>query len=299
MTQPGDRGSGHEARGAAAISVAALLWGFNYVNTKFALGQFDPFALTLVRVAVSTLFFRFALILARKRPLKFREHWRSFLLPSIFGIVGAQLLWVYGLEFTTPSHSALMFTLMPIMTAILAAVILGERLSLLQYAGIVVAFAGAVTLATEGGISFASDYLYGDLMTLAAFFCFALYTVLSKPLVLRHGPNRVLALNYLISLPFLLPFTLLPALEQSWAGDGITPLGWGALAYLVLFATIGTSHLHQYSLKHLPSTTVAVFANLQPVFAAAASVALGFEQLSSTFYLSAALIFLGLLLFRR
>ena len=113
MIHGSEQGREHEARGTAAISVAALLWGFNYVNTKFALGQFNPFALTLVRVAVSTLFFVLVLRLSREQPLRIRDHWRSFLILSIFGIVGAQLLWIYGLEFTTPSHSALMFTLMP------------------------------------------------------------------------------------------------------------------------------------------------------------------------------------------
>ena len=285
--------------GLSAISSAALIWGFSYVSTKYAIGEIDPFALILLRVVTSAAFFVLVVRITRLRPLSLRRHWREFLPLAVFGIAGSQILWVYGLRYTTPSHSALMFALMPIFTAVLAAVILHERLSPANIAGVLLAFVGVALLAMEGGFSLDSAYLYGDLVTLAAFFCFALYTVLSKPLVERHGTHRVLATTFVLSLPVVIPFTIMPSLSQRWSSDAISPLGWTAIIYLIVFATIGTSHLYQYALKRLPSSRVAIFANLQILFAAFFSVLLGFEQLSGTFYLSAVLILLGLFLSRR
>jgi len=127
---------------------------------------------------------------------------------------------------------------------------------------------------------------------------FSLYKVLSKPVVAAYGTRRALALTYLYSLPFVVPFTLMPMLQQDWGAARVTPLGWAAVIYLIFFATMATSHLHQYSLKHMPSTKVAIFFNLQPLFAAIFSVSFGFEKLSYTFLAASALIFASLVVFR-
>lgn len=287
-----------EAKGSLAISLAGLLWGFNYVNAKFAISEIDPFALTLLRMVVATPLFFVVLTVARRPARGALRDWKTFLPLGLTGVAASQLLWIYGLQHTTPAHSALMFTLLPVFTAVLAIFLLGEKVSPLQGVGIGTAFAGAALLATEGGISLEQGYLAGDLLTLGAVFTFSLYTVLSKPVVAAYGTRRTLALTYLYSLPFVVPFTLLPMLEQDWGAGRVTALGWAAVLYLIVFATVGTSQLHQYSLKHLPSTKVAIFFNLQPLFAAIFSVALGFERLSWGFLIASALIFAGLVVFR-
>ena len=205
-----------EAKGSAAISLAGLLWGFNYVNTKFVITEVDPFALTLLRVLVAMPFFFLALLVVRRPATGALRDWKTFLPLGFTGVAASQLLWIIGLQHTTPSHSALMFTLLPIFTAVLAVLLLGETLSLLQGAGIATAFVGTALLATEGGISLEQGYLAGDLLTLGAVFMFSLYTVLSKPAVASYGTRRALALTYLYSLPFVVPFTLMPLLQQDW-----------------------------------------------------------------------------------
>ena len=183
-----------EAKGSAAISLAGLLWGFNYVNTKFVITEVDPFALTLLRVLVAMPFFFLALLVVRRPATGALRDWKTFLPLGLTGVAASQLLWIIGLQHTTPSHSALMFTLLPIFTAVLAVLLLGETLSLLQGAGIGNCICRHRPAGHRGRHQPRAGLPPGDLLTLGAVFMFSLYKVLSKPVVAAYGTRRALAL---------------------------------------------------------------------------------------------------------
>jgi drug/metabolite transporter (DMT)-like permease len=276
-----------------AVAAANVFWGFNYVGTKYALGQIDPFALLLLRI----LFVIPLLIPFLKRRgdslVGVLRHWRPALVPAL-GFLASQFLYLYGLTFTTPSHSALMYTLLPIFTVILAVFLINEKITRLQVVGIAIAFIGAFILISEDGLTFDSRYLFGDLMTLMGVLGWAVYTVLSKPLVSRIGSIRTLSLMFIIGLPLSIPLTAIPSLRQPW-GD-VTPLAWAGAAYLVFFGTFAAYVCYQSSLKHLSAGIVAAFTYSQPMLAALSSVLLLGEILTIYFYISAVLIFFGLII---
>jgi drug/metabolite transporter (DMT)-like permease len=285
----------HLAAATAAVATANFFWGYNYIATKYALKEIDPFALHLLRVTTVALLL---LLLLRHQGLRLGnvlKHWRPALVPA-FGMLLSQLFWLYGLHFTSASHSSLMYTLMPIFTSIIAFSLIGERLRLEQILGITLAFVGAFILAGEDGLTFESHYLLGDLITLAAVVGWAIYTVLSKPLATRLGAVPTLVLMLLLGWPVSLLLTAGPAAAQPWGT--VSPTAWAGAAFLLLLGTFGAYILFQFSLKHLQSSVVAAFSYSQPVLVAIFSVLLLGEVLSVYFYVSAALIFAGLLIAR-
>jgi len=188
----------------------------------------------------------------------------------------------------------MMYSLVPIFTAILAFLLIAERISLPRVIGIGIAFAGALILASEDGLSFESRFLLGDLFVLGAAVCWSLYIVLSKPLVERVGAIGTLTLVITLGIPLALPLTILPAIAQPWRE--VTPLGYASIAYIVLGGTFAGLLCYQFALKKLPASMVALFSYTIPVIVAVFSVVLLGETLSPVFFAAAALIFAGLLI---
>ena len=59
-------------------------------------------------------------------PLK--KYWKKFLLLAIFGVIASQMGFVVGLTLTTPSHGALIYTLLPIFTAIFSLLLYRQKI---------------------------------------------------------------------------------------------------------------------------------------------------------------------------
>jgi len=285
-------------KGLLAISTAVFIWGFNFIGSKVLLMEANPFAVMFVRqLASAILFFIVWKILGHSVMEDVREHWRSVLPLSLLGIVGNQVFYVWGISLTTPAHSALMYTLLPISTALFARWLIVERIVTMRWLGILIGFVGAALLATEEGINFAGDLLRGDLITFLGVIVFALFMVLGKPVLMRLGALRVLVVAYALALPVVLPLTAWPALQQDWIGLSLE--AWGGLIFLIFFATVIAYLLHQYALKQLSASLLSAFAYTQPVLAAMFSVLLLKEQLSVQFFISFGLIAMGLFITER
>ena len=284
------------ALATVAITLATSFWGMSYVFTKFALAEIEPMALLMIRVCLSTIIL-VAISLITKvdlRPLL--PHWKKIIGLAISGVLFSQLGFILGLKFTTPSHGALIYTLAPIFIAILSFFFHKERLTPLKVVGIIIAFSGAVALATEKGIDLNNANFLGDLIMLGAVLGWSYYSVFSKGVVKEFGTRRTMTLTFIFSIPLIVPITLVPALNQPWGDVSLT--AWSAAMYLIVFATVGSIYLFTFSLRKLSSTTASVFIYLQPVIASVMSVVILKEVLSVNFYISAAMILSGLLLFQ-
>lgn len=281
-----------------SITLATSIWGFSHVSTKFALAVVHPLVLQLIRSVFSVAIFAFALrVVSGVKLLPLFRHWKVGLLLGTTGVFGTQILWLSGLSMTTAGHVALVYTLLPIFTALLAAPILKERISKAKWLGILIALAGAVLLAVEDGISFDSRYLLGDLTVLLAVLCWSFYTVFAKPTASRIGVQQTLTLAFMMSIPISVVVSFSATAEQSWVS--VSAVAWVAILYLVFASTAGANMLFVFALKHLPSTQVAAFVYVQPIIAAIASVLLLGDVLTLTFLVAGALIFLGMLIFLR
>ena len=278
--------------GTAAALAANVIWGFNYIPAKVALTQVSPFALLLIRLAISA---PLCLVVLWARGVSLSDlfrHWREGVRLALFAVLGSQVFFLLGLSRTMPSHASFIYALLPIFTAVLAIFLIRERVSFRRASGIVIAFAGAFILTSEGGLTLDSKYLMGDLLTLAGAVAWACYTVLSKPVVARLGSMRTITLVFAFGLPMTLPLTVVPALTQPWLK--VDALGWASVAYFVLLGTFLVNLIFQAAVKRLPATLVAVFSYFQPILATLFSVLLLEEELTFQFVVAAVLILTGL-----
>jgi drug/metabolite transporter (DMT)-like permease len=234
------------------------------------------------------------LVARRERLRELLPYWRQGLYLAFFGIIGDQILFLFGLKNTTASHGALMYILVPVLVAVFAHFMIGERIGWIRIAGIALSFAGAFLLVSEEGLTFESRYLAGDLMVLGAAVCWSLYVVLSKPVVEKLGTSRTMGLLFIFALPLSLPLTIPGALAQPWGR--VTQTGIASVAYIIIGGTFLGYLCYQFALKKLPASAVAPFSYTVPIVVGAFSVPLLGEAFSPRFFSAAALIFAGIIL---
>ncbi|WP_349291423.1 DMT family transporter [Caenimonas sedimenti] len=211
-----------------------------------------------------------------------------------FGILIALLNW--GLQHVQAAQAALIFSLFPLLTLLLAAAFGREQVTPGLLAGVLLSIGGvAVSLAPKLQAS-TGGHWWGELAVLGAACTGALCSVLYRPYLQRYPTVPVSALAMLASVLFL----AVVAVPEQWLTRVTTfsPGAWAAIVFIGVSSGIGY-YLWLYALKHESPTRVTVFLSLNPVTAALLGWGLLGEVLDPTLLAALALIGAGLWLATR
>ena len=285
------------ARTLAALLTVQVFFAIHYLAAKAVVSVVPPRAWAFLRVSAAAI-----ILLALDRawgprvPVR-RADLARIALYALFGVVINQIAFTEGIRLTTPSHSALINTLIPVATFFFAILFRTESPSLRKTAGLLLAFGGVLVLLRVHDLAFEERWVRGDLLTLLNAWSFGLFLVLSRDVVRRYPALTVTAFAMgwgalgigIVGLPAALRFDF-----------GVVSAGtWALMAWIVVFATAINYVLNYYALARVESSTVALFIYLQPLLATALSCALGQETISPRFAASAALVFAGVFLVAR
>jgi len=210
---------------------------------------------------------------------------------GILAIPVNQALFLYGLQWTTAGHSALLYGLTPMFVLILAAWRLSEPITLWRSVGIVIAFVGVVIVLLEQGIALAPSQFLGDLLILVAVVAWAYYTVLGKPLIKKYGAMVVTARAMCYGTLLFIPIGLYSI--GDFTPSTVALDAWLGLLYCALFTSVVAYTLWYWALHFIDAAQVAVFNNLQPVIAAFLGWLLLSEPLTATFIAGGVLVLIG------
>ena len=109
------------------VVLSQIVLGGTFPAAKIALREFDPYTLALFRFLLAAGSLLLILRLRNPLPRIQRKDWGRLLLLGLLVIPGNQLLFLYGLQFTTSARSALWFGATPVFVFIAAIPLLGER----------------------------------------------------------------------------------------------------------------------------------------------------------------------------
>lgn len=267
--------------------------GAAIVASRFVVAEVPPLTLALLRYAIGFLCLlpfalpalRGALALARTRDLLAM----AALGTGQFGLLIALLNW--GLQTVAAAPAALLFSLFPLLTLLLAAAAGREQVTPRLFAGVLLSIAGvALALLPKLQAGHAGAW-WGELAVLASACVGALCSVLYRPYLQRYPTVPVSAFAMLASVLFL----ALIALGEDWPAQirRLDVRAWGVVAFIGLSSGIGY-FWWLYALKHESPTRVTVFLALNPVTAAVLGRMLLGEPLPGLLLAALALIALGL-----
>ena len=163
-----------------------------------------------------------------------RSDWTGFLMIGMFGLVPASAFLAWGTERSTASNAALIYLTVPILTAVLASIILGERMTWIRWLSLAISLAGVLLLSRSDlrqQSLVRSEFLAGNVLVLLACASSSFYNVYSKDLLKRFSGLEILVYGYAMAL--VLSILLLIWSEPlTWSGyrllyDGHLDLGAG------------------------------------------------------------------------
>jgi len=277
------------------LFLVQILFASLAIVGKIVLREFPAGSIVLFRVLGAALVLLLVNLLWTRRWVRDRRDLLGLAALGLLGVVLNQTLFLIGLSHTTAINATILVTTIPVFTVLYSVLSGREPPSALKFGGIAVAGLGAVYLIGPDRVSLAPGLALGNLMIVVAMFCYSLYLVHSKAMVLKYGPVTVSAYVMMFSAIGTLPLGL-SGLAMVDLG-GIRPVTWLWVVYIVVFPTIVAYFLNIWALKKVSPNLVAVYIYLQPLFTAAVAPAvLAGERVTTRAAIAGAAIFLGLAL---
>ena len=243
----------------------AVIWGINFVVTKYATTIFKPVAITGLRVGTAALFLLIVALLRGKIGLPRRDV-IGLLLVGMVGNGLYQLFFVHGLARTRAGNAALIVAAAPAFIALIARARGLERVKRMTLVGIALSVLGVgLVIAGSASSSNRKTTLLGSLLVFFGVLCWSVYTIMLQPYTKRIDVIKLSAITMVGgAVPLLIAST--PALiGTNWSAVGRG--GWLALFYSSVIS-MGVAYFFWYrGLRVLGPTRTAVYANLQPIIA--------------------------------
>ncbi len=277
--------------GILSALLCAVIWAVNYPAMKVALREMDPLAYTGWRFILASIIL-LSEALARKVPLLPPRGARGDgVLLALSGVGVYQGFYALGVAGTTGFSAALLNSTSPLMAGILVHVLGEERATPQGAAGTAVAWAGVILfLRTAHGGELGG--LAGNLLSLAAAACWAIYSVAASRAPRSMPPLTAQVATFVGGSSVLIPYCLPAMVRQDYARIGAL-----TLTILVLSAILPLAlafRLWTIALGSLGVARTTRFSFLIPVLAGVVSAIWTGEAFDAGKLAAAALVLAGL-----
>jgi drug/metabolite transporter (DMT)-like permease len=162
---------------ALLVAVLAISWAGPLVRFTDA----PPLAIAAWRLLISVAFIALVLLVRRTPPPRLAGRDWAFAAAAGIFLAAHFWSWIASLGLTTVSSSVVLVSAQPVFVALLSGALLGERATRRQWAGIVVAVAGAAVIAW-GDFGLGPQALLGDALALAGAVFVSIYYVIGRRL---------------------------------------------------------------------------------------------------------------------
>ncbi|MDE6695326.1 MAG: DMT family transporter [Muribaculaceae bacterium] len=282
-----------------ALLLANIGWGVIAPVSKMVLlsGAITSLALSGIRITGGALLFLlFTWILPKsfetRQRIDLKDVWKLILCATLI-ISANQGLYIIGVGLTDPVDSAVMCSLTPVLTMLLAAIFLHFKMTWLKVGGVLMGLAGVLILVSGTSESeIAVNPLLGNLLCLGAQLCAAIYYVGFEGIIKKYSPYVLMKWMFYISVLTYVPFCLPDMLKVDFTA--LPWEIWAGLAFIITIPTFFGYLMIPLAQRSLKPTVVSAYSYLQPVFAAVVAVLMSVGDFGWTKVAATALIFIGI-----
>ncbi len=284
------------ATGLVMLTATALFFGGAMVAGKVAVAEVPPFTVAAARFAIAAVLL-FALRLAwpslnrGSAPMRIRD------LPIVAGLAltasaGYNILFLNGLRLAPATDASMIIPgLAPIVSTVLAAIVLHDRPTRTAVVGLAVATLGVLLVVDPSG-PIDGGRLLGDTLFVGCAILFGSYFLISRVAGGRFSPISVSLYGATGAALILLPLAVMeggPAtlLEAGWQT-------WLAIGQLSVLATVAAFVLLNEGLRRLGVSRSAAFALMIPVFGMLQAMLVLGERVAGTAVIGAAVVLAGI-----
>jgi drug/metabolite transporter (DMT)-like permease len=265
------------------LALAKFIWAAQGTAVKVLDSKLGPIAITFVPFWITTLLLVPLLLRNPNKVKPTKRDWFSFFIAGVGGQVLAQLGMTWGITRSLASNAAILNLLIPVISAVLASLMLHEKLTKLRAASFAIGLVGVLLLSVEDlrhSEFLDSKMLSGNLLILAGCAGSSFYNVYCKGLMQRFQEVEILIYSYifasLASIPLLiwvepLSFRVFATFDTK---------SWLAFAFLAIFMYGVSMLLFFYVLQFIDVTLASTSLYLVPVFGVILGATLLGERLS-------------------
>lgn len=272
--------------------LANIIFGLNIpIAGRLMPEVIHPFALTFFRLIGGVILFWSASIFIKREKVARRDLFLLFF-AAMLAIIVNQFPFFLGLSLTSTIDSSIVVTTLPIVTMVLAAIILKEPITQLKAIGVLVGASGALILVFQGTWDFSGEgNMIGNLIISIGVISFALYLTLFKSLVARYHPITIMKWMFLYASIVGLPLSYKYLTNIDYTV--ISTISWVSIGYVVVMATFFGYLLIPIGQNLLRPTTLSMYNYVQPVMATIFAVVIGVDTFGFLQGLAAMLVFTG------
>lgn len=285
------------------LGAVTLIVGLSFIFVKIGLREADAYDMLAHRFSIAFLMILILGIFGKIRLPKIQpKDWIYILLVSLFYPILFFGFQTIGMESSTASQAGIIFALSPTFTIIAGALFLKEKTTFLQKTGVGLSFIGLAYIFMyrhEGTIQNWS----GNIFLVLSVLCTVGYYMIGKRLMQRYDSIGLTAI--MISIAFVV-FNSLGITKHLVNGDLNTffePLKEPSFLFSVLYlgtlSSVITSFLSNYALTFVPTSTVSIYNNLNPIIAIVGGVIFLSEHIYTFQFIGAMGVILGVILVLR
>lgn len=280
-------------KGHIAMLAASVIWGLNSPIGKAVLDYgIPPLALTTFRFFGAAIAFWIISIFTKKEHVKHEDLLMLFF-ASLFGIVLNQGTFIFGLSLTSPIDASIVTTMAPIVTMIVAAIVLKEPVTGKKVLGIFVGAIGALLLilTSQSTTGAKSSNILGDMLCLTAQLSFAIYLTVFKDLIQKYSSVTIMKWMFVYASMCFIPFSYSDVASINFS---TVPLKvYAEISFVVLAATFLAYLFVMTGQKVLRPTIVSMYNYVQPIVASFVAVSVGMDTFGWPKAAAIILVFVG------
>lgn len=241
-----------------------FMWALQFTCIKLTQAQVGPFFTVWSTMLVSTIL----LIPFAVKNYKENTHKKKisdvliFIQLSLLGGLPAQVFITWGTQYSTASNAAIITLTLPVITAVLAFLILREKMNNARWISFSIAIIGVILCSTGDiqQLNFESKYFIGNLLCFMSMVTSAYYNVGCKRILERYSEMEVIFCTGVVTVTALTFFVLYyepdtfvriqSFTEQTWIGLGLLAFFQNFLSMILFFKALKTLDAMQAGLSN-------------------------------------------------
>jgi drug/metabolite transporter (DMT)-like permease len=244
-----------------ALFACNLMWSLQFTCIKLVQGQVGAFSTVFIPMLLATLFMiPFVYKDVKRNKARKLSDLKIFVVLALLGQFPAQVLMTVGTQKSTASNAAIINLTLPVFSALLAVVLLKEKMNSLRWISFLIAIAGVVMISLKDilGVDFSVQFLIGNVLILAGVLGSGFYNTLCKKIAQDYTEMEMLFYTYIFMVVLLAPLVGYYEMDSLANIPNFSTNTWIGLALLTVFHNFLSMILFFKALKKLEAIQVAL-----------------------------------------
>lgn len=263
------------------IMLSMMIVGSSVVAGKLIVQSFPVFLASELRFLIASIILIPLLIKREGIPSIRKGDLFVLFLQALCGVFLFSIFMLYGLKLTTAIEGGIITSTIPAVVAVLAYLLLKEKLTKPVCFGIFLAVLGTLAIHISGSFSTVergSAPLLGNLLIFGAVIGEALFIILGKYVGKRVSPLAISTVVSVFGVFLFLPYSMYEASQFHF--KTISMAEWGLVFYFGIVVTVIAFILMYQGISKVPASTAGVLTGIVPISSVTLSVIILDEDIS-------------------